>query len=107
MRVIDFDEVHRIADWGVLVEALTEMYRKGVDAIERSILTQPGPDGVENDCLIQTAWMRDKAFGLKIANVFPGNIALGKPSVVGLYVLLDCKRERQLACVSRTIHAAG
>jgi ornithine cyclodeaminase len=89
MRVIDYDEVHRIANWGVLVGALTDMYRNGVDALERTILTQPGPGGVENDCLIQTSWMRDRAFGLKIANVFPGNIALGKPSVVGLYVLFD------------------
>ncbi len=89
MRVIDGNEVHRIADWGQLVDALTAMYRNGVDALERSILTQPAPGGGENDCLIQTAWMRDKAFGLKIANVFPGNVKLGKPSVVGLYVLFD------------------
>ena len=33
--------------------------------------------------------MRDKAFGLKIANVFPGNVKRGLPSVVGLYVLFD------------------
>lgn len=89
MLVIDRDKVNAIADYRVLVEALSEMYRKGVDALERQILTQPTPDGGEADCLIQSAWMRDKAFGLKIANVFPANVKIGKPSVVGLYVLFD------------------
>lgn len=89
MLVIDRDKVNAIADYRELVAALTDMYRTGVDALERSILTQPAPDGGEVDCLIQTAWMRDRAFGLKIANVFPGNVKIGKPSVVGLYVLFD------------------
>lgn len=89
MIVIDERRVHAIADYRTLVAALTDMYRAGVDALDRQILTQPTPSGAEADCLIQTAWMRDKAFGLKIANVFPDNAKRGLPSVVGLYVLFD------------------
>ncbi|MEZ5924222.1 MAG: ornithine cyclodeaminase family protein [Hyphomicrobiaceae bacterium] len=89
MFVIDRETVNAIADYRQLVAALTDMYRTGVDALERTILTQPAPKGGENDCLIQTAWMRDKAFGMKIANVFPDNLSKGIPSVVGLYVLFS------------------
>lgn len=99
MLVIDRETVNAIADYRALVAALTEMYRTGVDALERSILTQPAPEGGENDCLIQTAWMRDKAFGLKIANVFPANLSKGIPSVVGLYVLFDGTTGEPLATI--------
>lgn len=99
MRVIDRDEVYAIADYRRLVDALAEMYRSGVDALERTILTQPGPDGGETDCLIQTAWMRGRAFGSKIANVFPANVRIGKPSVVGLYVLFDGATGEPLAAI--------
>ena len=99
MLVIDRATVNKIADYAKLVEAITAMYRTGVDALERSILTQPAPQGGENDCLIQTAWMRDKAFGMKIANVFPANLSKGIPSVVGLYVLFDGMTGEPLATI--------
>ena len=99
MLVIDRETVNRIADYRQLVAALTAMYRTGVDALERTILTQPAPKGGENDCLIQTAWMRDKAFGMKIANVFPDNLAKGIPSVVGLYVLFSGATGEPLATI--------
>jgi ornithine cyclodeaminase len=99
MLVIDRETVNAIADYRGLVGALTEMYRSGVDVLDRTILTQPTPSGAEADCLIQTAWMRDKAFGLKIANVFPDNVARGIPSVVGLYVLFDGKTGEPLATI--------
>ncbi len=63
------------------------------------MLSQPTPSGAEADCLIQSAWMRDKAFGMKIANVFPDNLAKGIPSVVGLYVLFDGTTGEPLATI--------
>jgi ornithine cyclodeaminase len=100
MRVLDRETVEAIADYPMLVEALTSMYRAGVDVIDRALLTQPAPGGEGTaDCLIQTAWMRDKAFGLKIANVFPGNVKRGLPSVVGLYVLFDGTTGEALAVI--------
>ena len=53
MRVLDRDTVEAIADYRVLVEALMSMYRTGVDVIDRTLLTQPAPDGEGTaDCLI-------------------------------------------------------
>jgi len=48
---------------------------------------------------MQPAWMRGKAFGIKIANVFPANEKRGMPSILGVYVLFDGNTGELLACI--------
>jgi len=81
MRFIDWDEVHRLADYSSVIDAIARMYASGCDAMDRMIMCQPTADGDEGDFLMQPAWMRGKAFGIKIANVFPANERRGKPSI--------------------------
>jgi ornithine cyclodeaminase len=67
--------------------------------MDRMIMCQPTADGDEGDFLMQPAWMRGRAFGIKIANVFPGNEKRGKPSILGVYVLFDGNTGELLACI--------
>jgi ornithine cyclodeaminase len=99
MKFIDWDEVHKHADFPSLVTALTEMYRVGCDAMDRMILSQPTADGDEGDFLMQPAWMRGRAFGIKIANLFPANEVRGKPSILGIYILFDGNTGEPLATI--------
>src|SRR5271167_1936658 len=99
MRFIDWDEVHRLADYPSVVDAIARMYAAGCDAMDRMIMTQPTSDGADGDFLMQPAWMRGRAFGIKIANVFPSNELRGMPSILGVYVLFDGNTGELLACI--------
>lgn len=102
MRIIEAQDVFRLADFPSLIEALTDMYRAGCDAMDRMLLSQPTADGDRGDFLLQPAWIRGQAFGVKIANVFPGNEARGKPSIMGTYILFDGNTGEPLACIDGT-----
>jgi ornithine cyclodeaminase len=72
-----------------LVPAIQAMNRDGTDLVERMLLSQPnGPSG-QNDWLMLPAWQFNRCFGIKIANVFPGNAARNLASVQGAYLLFD------------------
>jgi alanine dehydrogenase len=103
MRIIGAEEIHRIAEYEKVIQAMTDMYRSGCDVIERMMISQPTSLGDVGDCLIQPAWMRGKAFGIKISTVFPRNEELlGRPSIGGLYVLFDGESGEALACIDGT-----
>lgn len=100
MKVISWDDVHRFGDYAAVIDAIATMYRTGCDVIERLDMSQPTSHGEVADCLIQPAWMRARALGIKIANVFPKNPERHSlPSVVGLYVLFDGNTGEPLACI--------
>jgi ornithine cyclodeaminase len=89
MRVVTADEVHRLLDYPSLVEALRELFRRGVDRVERYVVSEPLADRRQNDWLILPAWQFARHQGIKLVSVFPGNKAKGLASVQGLYVLFD------------------
>jgi alanine dehydrogenase len=89
MRVVTADEVHRLLDYPSLVEALRELFRRGVDRVERYVVAEPLADRRQNDWLILPAWQFGRHQGIKLVSVFPGNGAKGLASVQGLYVLFD------------------
>jgi ornithine cyclodeaminase len=89
MRVITAEEVHRLLDYPSLVGALREMFRRGVDRVERYAIAEPLADQRQNDWLILPAWQFGRHQGIKLVSVFPDNEAKGLASVQGLYVLFD------------------
>ncbi len=98
MRTVDAAQVHALLDYPSLVEALRELYRRGVDAVESFRLKQPLAEG-QNDWLILPAWQYGRHFGAKLVSVFPGNEAKGLASILGLYVLFDGGTGAPLLCV--------
>jgi len=99
MRVVSAEEVHRLLDYPSLVEALRELFRRGVDRAETVLLTQNLPGGEHNDWLLLPAWQYGRNYGAKLVSVFPGNEAKGIASVQGLYLLFDGTNGLPLACI--------
>lgn len=89
MHVVSAEETHRLLDYPSLVEALRELFRLGVDQAERHVLSQPLPDGRQNDWLLLPAWQYGRHLGIKLVSVFPENTARGIDSIQGLYLLFD------------------
>ncbi|MFI0844780.1 ornithine cyclodeaminase family protein [Mesorhizobium sp. IMUNJ 23232] len=99
MRMISADEVDRSLTFAGLVETLREAFRKGAVQPVRHHHTVERPDGAASTLLLMPAWTDLNAagtsdgghIGVKIVTVSPDNNAIGKPAVMGLYLLLDAK----------------
>ena len=89
MLWLDAEAVRHFGDFRRLVPAIQDMNRDGTDRVERLLLSQPLAKGGQNDWLMLPAWQYDRCFGIKIANVFPGNVAKNLASVQGAYLLFD------------------
>ena len=88
MLWLDAETVRRCGRFRALVPAIQAMNRDGTDRIDRMLISQPTQNG-QNDWLMLPAWQFDRCFGIKIANVFPGNAARNLASVQGAYLLFD------------------
>ncbi|MCI0431325.1 MAG: ornithine cyclodeaminase family protein [Rhodospirillales bacterium] len=99
MHVIDAERTHALLDYPGLVEALRELFRRGVDRLERAYLSQPMPEGGSNDWLLLPAWQFGRNFGAKLVSIFPGNADKGKDVVLGIYALFDGETGAPLAII--------
>ncbi len=92
MRFVGADEIDSVLDFPALIDALDDAFRVGPEAPERH--HHEVPNGGAH--LLMPAW-GEGLLGVKIVNVFPGNGALGKPTVQGVYVLQDGRTGETLA----------
>jgi len=99
MRYISADELNARLEFPPLVDALRELFRRGVDRAQSIHLNQPLADGRQNDWLLLPAWQFDRHMGIKLVGVFPGNDAKGLASIQGLYVLFDGRNGLPLAAI--------
>jgi ornithine cyclodeaminase len=99
LRIVNAEEVHDRLDYPGLIAALRDLYRRGVDVVERFRLMQPLADGGRNDWLLLPGWQFDRHLGIKLVSVFPGNEKRGLASIQGLYVLFDGANGLPLACM--------
>lgn len=90
-NVVAFDpaEIRRLAPWSVLVDALRQMFATGCQAPPRQHYDIPVPGGETGSLLLMPAWRSGHYLGVKVVGVFPGNGALGKPTISGLFILAD------------------
>ncbi len=99
MRMIEAADVDRALTFPGLVEALRATFRAGVVQPVRHHHTIERPDGAASTLLLMPAWSDFNAagtslgghVGIKVVTVSPDNNAVGKPAVMGLYLLLDGK----------------
>ena len=97
MLTISAAEVDRALTFAGLVETLRTAFRDGAVQPVRHHHTIERPDGADPTLLLMPAWTDLKAagtskgghIGVKIVTVSPDNNAIGKPAVMGLYLLLD------------------
>lgn len=89
MHVVSAEQTHALLDYPSLIEALRDLFRRGVDEARSIHLTQPLPDGKQNIWLLLPAWQHGRHQGVKIVSFYPGNAAKGLETVLGLYLLFD------------------
>lgn len=89
MLHLDAERIHDLSDYPGLVAALKAMNRRGVDLIDRMLLSQPTRPQGQNDWLLLPAWSFDRYFGIKLVSVFPENPSQGLPAVQGIYALFE------------------
>lgn len=97
MRFISAAEVDAALDFRGLVETLRTAFRDGAVQPVRHHHTVERADGVASTLLLMPAWTDmvragtsdGGHIGVKIVTVSPDNNAVGKPAVMGLYLLLD------------------
>jgi len=99
MRMIPAAEIDRALDFPGLVETLRRAFREGAVQPVRHHHTVERPDGAASTLLLMPAWSDlvragtsdGGHIGVKIVTVSPDNNAIGKPAVMGLYLLLDAR----------------
>jgi ornithine cyclodeaminase/alanine dehydrogenase-like protein (mu-crystallin family) len=96
MLNVSADGVDATLTFKGLVETLREAFRAGAVQPVRHHHTVERPDGAASTLLLMPAWTDfgggapgSGHIGVKIVTVSPDNNALGKPAVMGLYLLLD------------------
>ncbi|MBX3575293.1 MAG: ornithine cyclodeaminase family protein [Mesorhizobium sp.] len=99
MRMISAADVDRTLDYAALVETLRTAFRDGAVQPVRHHHTIERPDGAASTLLLMPAWndlvragtSDGGHVGVKIVTVSPDNNAIGKPAVMGLYLLLNAR----------------
>lgn len=97
MLILSADDVDRALTFAGLVETLRAAFKAGAIQPVRHHHTVERPDGAASTLLLMPAWTdlgaagtSDGGFiGVKVVTVSPDNNAVGKPAVMGVYLLLD------------------
>ena len=97
MKFYNADDVHSLLDYVGLVEALRDLFRDGVDVLDRVAYTQTLPDKSQNSWILLPAWQYGNVYGIKLVSVFPKNHEQGLDSVQGIYVIFDANNGLPLA----------
>ncbi len=96
---IPADAVHELLPYADLVDALAAGHLLPPADVRRTVY---GPEGADEVYLGLPAWQPGHAIGVKLVTVFPGNPAVGKPSVQAVYVLFDGTDGSPLATMDGT-----
>ena len=104
MRFIDSDQVHTLADFPGLIEALNQYHGEDTDAMEDLMLTQTLDSANANHLLIRAAWSHGRSVGIKLVTVFPDNPSQSPdlPAVQAIVVLFDGIDGRPVAIIDGT-----
>lgn len=107
MLMISAQEVDRALTETMLVDALQVAFRDGMVQPVRHHHAVERPDGATSTLLLMPAWNDFEAagtsaggfIGVKIVTVSPDNNSIGKPAVVGLFLLLNGKTGEPVALI--------
>jgi ornithine cyclodeaminase len=86
-NLIDAKRLQELLPFPELIDALEQAFRSPCHSPQR----QSHDIGGLGTLLIMPAWTDGESLGVKIVQVFPGNGALGKPAVNGMYVLCSAR----------------
>jgi ornithine cyclodeaminase len=107
MLILSADDVDRALTFPGLVETLRSAFKAGAIQPARHHHTVERPDGAASTLLLMPAWTDFGAagtsdggyVGVKVVTVSPDNNAIGKPAVMGVYLLLNGKTGEPVALI--------
>jgi alanine dehydrogenase len=95
MRVIGAEDINRVLRYDALIDALDEAFRADITAPDKIAHFISQPSGGDAKVMLMPAWTDSRSnsgerfIGCKLVNLFPGNAARNKPTVLGSYVLMS------------------
>jgi ornithine cyclodeaminase len=89
LRYFSAAEVEAGLDYPRLIDALSDAFRRGGEAMPVRQSHEVGAPGNPGHLLLMPAWERGKALGAKLVTVFPENASRGLGAVSSLYILFD------------------
>ncbi len=99
MLIIDEATVRRHLPWPTLIDAIRGGFRDGAEMPLRRHYSIAVPGEPAAALLLMACWTIGGYIGVKIANVFPGNVARGHPAVSAGYVLMSGRNGEVLAFI--------
>ena len=105
MLTISAAEIDAALDYAGLVETLRGAFAAGAVQPVRHHHLVERPDGAASTLLLMPAWTdfksagRDGFVGVKIVSVSPDNNLVGKPAVMGVYLLMDGRTLEPVALI--------
>jgi ornithine cyclodeaminase/alanine dehydrogenase-like protein (mu-crystallin family) len=103
MQLFDAEATRARLPFAPLIDALRAAFISGCEVPPRAVHAIAQADKtVAGHLLLMPAWSPGALLGVKIVSVFPGNTALGLPSLHGVYLLLDARTGVPLAQLDGT-----
>jgi len=99
MLVLDRSAVATASPYPELLVALASGLQLPIESPMRSAFA---PNHDDSTVLIMPAWKRGDVMGVKLVSIWPGNHALDKSAVSGVYVLISCKDGNPVAVMDGT-----
>ena len=97
MLIIGPEALRQALDWPSAIAAIAAMFRDGCEAPVRHHHKVEVPGAPAATLLLMPAWSRGQYIGVKVANVFPGNAAIGLPAVSASFMLFSGQTGELLA----------
>lgn len=98
-RSYDSASVTAATAWPKLLAALEKAFASPHVAPDRHIHRIVVPGVEDATALLMPAWIEGEHYGVKLANIFPSNGALGLPAVSAAYLLFDGRTGQLLALI--------
>jgi ornithine cyclodeaminase len=99
MHFFDQAAVAQALPYPALVDALAIGLQQPITSPLRSHFE---PNGDASTVLVMPAWKAQQLMGVKLVSIWPGNSALGKSAVSGVYVLISCTDGQAIAVLDGT-----
>nr|WP_313372371.1 ornithine cyclodeaminase family protein [Brucella intermedia] len=100
LRVLNQEDTSRYLPFEGLIPSMRRAFAEGCAAPTRHHHTMQRPDEADATLLLMPAWTNPEVSpaycGVKVVNVFPGNIGRGKPGLTSSYILYDGRTGEQL-----------
>jgi ornithine cyclodeaminase len=90
----DSAAIEAATPWPILIAALGAAFAGRHHAPDRHIHEIAVPGARPGTALLMPAWIEGEIYGVKLANIFPSNGALGLPAVSSIYVAFDGRTGR-------------